>query len=270
MENKTVRKRAMQKSLDTILQEVLDVLEADDGKSFAEKKALAVNMLRCKEDSLLANMLVDMAIAEEEASTLKNTFWSAGEVIHAENGILLRKVKEIDRENFLELQRIYSSMKSMLQQEAYCNMIWNEHTEPKSLMLSIEKNGSYVGYCGIQDITRKTWEISIELVPDRVHQGIGFTALTAMLNALKERLWVNDFRVRIEPTNYASQKLFEKLGAQPAGISELWTHSQEKLEQLETENQHLIDDALIAVAKKFSVQPQQLLSHVLEYTLKWQ
>ena len=25
-----------------------------------------------------------------------------------------------------------------------------------------------------------------------------------------------------------------------------------------------------AIAKKFSVQPQQLLSHVLEYTLKWQ
>lgn len=35
----------MQKSLDAILQEVLDVLEADDGKSFKEKKALAVNFL---------------------------------------------------------------------------------------------------------------------------------------------------------------------------------------------------------------------------------
>ena len=269
MENKTVRKRAMQKSLDAILQEVLDVLEADDGRSFEEKKALAIDMLRCKEDSLLANKLVDMAIAETDASQLKDTFWSASDEIYAENGILLRKVKEADREKFLDLQRIYSATKTMLQQEAYCNMVWNEHTQSKSLMLSIEKNGSYVGYCGIQDITKKTWEISIELVPDSVHQGIGFTALTAMLNELKDRLWVNDFRVRIEPTNYASQRLFEKLGAVPNGISELWIHDQETIEQLESENQHLINDDLVAVAQKFSVQPQQLLSHVLEYTLKW-
>ena len=269
MENKTVRNRAMQKSLDTILKAVLDVLEADDGKSFEEKKALAVNMLRCKEDSLLANRLVDMAVAETDASQLKNTFWSAGEVIHAENGIILRKVKETDREKFLELQRIYSAMKSMLQQEAYCNMVWNKHTEPKSLILSIEKQGSYVGYCGIQDITKKTWEISIELFPDKVHQGIGFTAITAMLNELKERLWVNDFRIRIEPTNYASQRLFEKLGAVPNGISELWIHDKDAIEQLESENYHLIDDHLVAGAKKFSVPPQQLLSHVLEYQLFW-
>ena len=269
MENKTVSKRAMQKSLDTILQEVLDLLEADDGKSFEEKKSLAVDLLRRKEDSLLANKLADMVIAETSASRLKDTFWNLGEEIHAANGILLRKVKEADRENFLELQRTYSAMKSMLQQEAYCTMIWNEHTEPKSLMLSIEKNGSYVGYCGIQDITRKTWEISIELSPDQVHQGIGYAALTAMLNELKERLWVNDFRVRIEPTNYASQKLFEKLGAVPNGISELWIHDRETIEQLEIENQSQINDDLMAVAKKFSVQPQQLLSHVLEYKLFW-
>ena len=143
------------------------------------------------------------------------------------------------------------------------------HAQQKSLMLSIEQDGAYVGYCGIQDVSKKVWEISIELVPDRVHQGIGFAALTAMLNELKERLWVNDFRVRIEPTNYASQRLFETLGAQPNGISELWIHNQDDLDRLEKENLHHVDDALVAVAKKFSVQPQQLLSHVLEYTLKW-
>ena len=106
-------------------------------------------------------------------------------------------------------------------------------------------------------------------MPDKVHQGIGFTAIAAMLNELKERLWVNDFRVRVEPTNYASQRLFEKLGAVPNGISELWIHDKDAIEQLESENQHLINDDLVAAAKKLSVRQQQLLSHVLEYTLKW-
>ena len=123
MENKTVRKRAMQKSLDTILQEVLDVLEADDGKSFEEKKALAVDLLRNKEDSMLANKLVDLAIAETNAAQIKAAFWNTGEEFSTTDGLLLRRVKESDRENFLELQRVYSAMKSMLNQEAYCDCI---------------------------------------------------------------------------------------------------------------------------------------------------
>ena len=78
-----------------------------------------------------------------------------------------------------------------------------------------------------------------------------------------------EYRIRIEPTNYASQRLFEKLGAVPNGISELWLHKPEDLDELERDNESLIDDALMAVAEKFSVEPRALLSHVLEYKLIW-
>lgn len=148
-------------------------------------------------------------------------------------------------------------------------MIWSEHTEQKSLMLSIEKDGIYAGYCGIQDLSANIWEISIELLPEYTNQGIGFAAITAILNALRDRLGVSEYRVRIDPKNHASQRLFEKLGAVPNGISELWIHDAQGLEQLEVENIHLIDDALTAVAKKFAVEPRALLSHVLEYKLIW-
>lgn len=40
MKNKSVRKRSMQKSLDTILQNVLDMLEADDGRNPRRGKKL--------------------------------------------------------------------------------------------------------------------------------------------------------------------------------------------------------------------------------------
>ena len=62
MNQETVRKRSMQKSLDTLLQNILDMLEADDGRSAEEKKEQAIRMLTEREDSLLANKLVDMAI----------------------------------------------------------------------------------------------------------------------------------------------------------------------------------------------------------------
>lgn len=269
MNNKTVRNRSMQRSLDTILQNVLDLLEADDGKTFEEKKKLAIQMLTEKEDALLASKLVDMAFAEKSAAQIRESFWNFGEEIPASNEIILRKVRESDRDDFLALQKNYSSTPAMLAHEAYQNMVWSEHTEQKSLMLAIEQDHTYVGYCGIQDLSKPLWEISIELQPEKIRQGIGSAAIPAMLDALRERLGVTEYRIRIEPTNHASQRLFEKLGAVPNGISELWLHDPEELAQLEKESMHLVDDALISVAEKFSVESRVLLSHVLEYRLTW-
>lgn len=48
-----------------------------------------------------------------------------------------------------------------------------------------------------------------------------------MLDAVKERLDVVDFSVKIDPTNTASQGLFEELGAKPNGISKFILHDEE-------------------------------------------
>ncbi len=81
---------------------------------------------------------------------------------------------------------------------------------------------------------------------------------------------ITEFRVRIDPGNKASQKMFEKLGATPNGVSEFLIHEQKALEKLEEDNLHLIDDDTVALAAKFNVEPRMLLSHILEYTLRWQ
>ena len=157
----------------------------------------------------------------------------------------------------------------MLNEQAYCDMAWNEHVEPKALMLTISKDGSYVGYCGIKSTAEENWEIAIELLPQWVNQGIGYQAITAMIDAIATRLGVSSFRVRIDPGNRASQKLFEKLGAQPNGVSEFLIHDQAALEKVEEDNLHFIDENLIALAAQFDVEPRKLLSHVLEYTLTY-
>ena len=270
MGSNTVKNRSMQKSLESILQDALDLLEADDGKSFEEKKAAVILMLTDIEDALLVNKLMDIASTEKSASQIRETFWGFGETIELPTEIVLRKVRDVDREGFLALQRYYSPTPAMLAQEAYQNMLWSEHTEQKSLMLSIYKHGGYVGYCGIQDLSKKVWEISIELLPESTKQGVGYVAISSMLDTMRDRLGKTKYRIRIEPTNQSSQRLFEKLGAVPNGVSELWVHDREDLDQLENDSLQLIDDTLTSVAEKFSVEPRTLLSHVLEYKLTWQ
>lgn len=266
MEKHLAAKYAMKSNMETLMQEVFDILDADDGKSFEEKKRAVVSHLREIADPPLSETLVDLAADDAEGARIKNIFWSSGEIVCA-GGITLRQVENRDREGYLQLQRDYSVTKSMLKEEAYCDMLWSEHRGNKALMISIVRDGRCIGYCGIKNTALKPWEIAIELHRDWTGKGIGSIAVAAMLDAIKTRLGVSEFRVRIDPGNIASQKLFEKLGAVPNGISELWLHDSKQIEQCEEENLDCIDDQAIVLAGKFGVEPRKLLSHVLEYSL---
>ena len=264
-----IQNNLAKRELETFLQDVLDTLKADDGKSFEEKRTAILDMLKDTEETLLADIFADLASDEIRGEQINASFWHAGREILAAGNIVLREVIEDDRESFGELKRAYSPVDPVFQHEAFFNMLWSEHTQPKALMLSIIQNGEYAGYCGIQDLSARVWEISIELKPHKVRQGIGYAAVSAMLDALKSRLGASVYKVRIDPANLASQRLFEKLGAKPNGISEYLLHDREVIEQCENDSVHMLDDALIAVAEKFDVPPRKLLSHVLEYKLIW-
>ena len=269
MANGTVAENSAKESLNVTLQDVLDLLEADDGKSFEEKKDAAIQLLSKTKDEHLANTLVGLEAAERSVVKVKEMFWASGNFASSDETITLRPVNNSDREGFLDIQREYSVMKTMLKEEIYCDMVWKEHTEDKSIMCAILKDGGYIGYCGVNNITLEPWEIAIEIKPEWTKRGIGAIAVRAMLDQFKLRLGVVTFKIRIDPSNYSSQKMFERLGAVPNGIAELWIHDQEMLEKCEEDNLHYIDDKIIAVAKKFGVEPRKLLSHVLEYSLLW-
>ncbi len=269
MDRERVKDYAIKSSLASTVQEVLDILEADDGKSFEEKKAAAVGLLRKGKEAPLAEALVDFAVADTVGKTTKESFWAAGPISCPNDGLVLRKVEEADRDGYIRLQKEYNLMKSMLKEEAYCDMVWKEHQEQKALMLSIIKDGQYVGYCGIKNTAQEPWELAIEILPEWTNQGIGRIAIAGMLNAVKARLGIMEFRVRIDPGNHASQKMFEKLGAIPNGISEFLIHDKATLEKCEEDNLHLIDADTISLAARFGVEPRKLLSHILEYSLPW-
>lgn len=269
MKNQSLFAGGMKISIEDSIHKVMDIIEKEDGRTFEEKKKEAIGYLKDKENTLLAERVIDIATDDEIGKRIYKKFWEMGECITTENNIILRKVQDSDKDTFIELQKENNIVKSMLKEEAYRNMLWNEHIEQKSLMFSIVVNNEYVGYCGIKNTAHEQWEIAIEILNKWKHKGIGYKAINIMLDEIKNRLNVSEFRVRIDAENYPSQKLFEKLEAEPNGISEFMLHEEADILRCEEENIHLIDDRMQELAKKFNVEPRRLLSHVLEYKLVW-
>lgn len=258
-------KRAMAKAM---LDEVLRIMDSSESKTMTQEELL--HCLKQFAANLPEDKLEKMVSEYAEGTVLKKRFWGSGNILCTDRSLLLREPMDCDRDGFLQLQQEYSALRSLLKDERYCSQIWEDHNSDTALILSITKNGGYVGYCGIKDLSQKPWEIAIELLPEWTHQEIGTAAITAMLDAIGKRLGTVDFRVRIDPNNIASQGLFEKLGAKPNGISKFILHDEKEIRQCEEDNLHLIDDRLIAVAQQFDVEPRKLLCHVLEYTLCWE
>lgn len=246
--------------------ELLAILDADDGKTFSEKKMSLMDYLRKCRDEPIANVCTGSKMEEEETDR-KLQFWKCGECLDAGNGILMRNVQDVDREGYYRVQRAYSVVKDTLKNPEFFQMIWKEHTKSECLPVSILIKGEYVGYCAINDLNQKPMEIGIELLPEWTGQGIGFAAVSTLINEVHQRLGECTFCARIDPRNEASQCLFEKLGAVLDGVVPLWKGFQKVVERAEEENVEQIDGYLKKTAEKFGVPPKKLLSHVLKYKL---
>lgn len=251
-------------------EKVLEILEKDDGSSFEEKKAEAMRMLG---DEVSGYEDARKKHASEGAVGIgaSVSFWDEGEAVYADGRITLRRVRAEDREKYIEVQRENTIMPFMFKDEGFVESLWKMHIESTALMCSVVGSGNreYMGYCGIKNVCAEKWEVAIELLKEHTGQGIGTLAVRGLLDAVVRRCGVTEFRIRIDPDNYASQGMFEKLGALPNGISEFLLHGAEDIRDCEEENLGDIDEGLVAVADKFHVEPQVLLSHVLEYKLIW-
>ena len=87
------------------------------------------------------------------------------------------------------------------------------------------------------------------------------------LNTVADISKRREFSSRVDADNLASQKLMEKLGFQPYGLSEFLLHKEEDQLAAEEEYKDRLDERYMALAEKFHVEPRKLLSHVLEYRI---
>ena len=98
--------------------------------------------------------------------------------------------------------------------------------------------------------------------------GDGFHSLKLLMTEYARLSGKEYFISKVDPQNYASQRLMEKLGGKPDGICDFIIHREEEKIALENKYAHLIDDKLIDLAEKFNVKPEKLLSHVLRYRIE--
>ena len=131
MDNNQISDALSRTSLNAMLQDALDILEADDGKSFEEKRDAVISQLKQKDDSELARLLAERAIADKAGAGTKDAFWKCGRIIRVNNNVVLRPVKPCDHDGFLLIQQENSMIRSMLKEEAFCDMVWKERNEEK-------------------------------------------------------------------------------------------------------------------------------------------
>ena len=185
---------------------------------------------------------------------------------------LIQKESNTDKANFFALQKSVAIIQNWEEndEEELSEWSWQEAFKNKHrICYVIEKmpGNVYCGECAVKNISDEIPEIEIELMKEYQGQGIGYLAIIDMLNKLASDYGKEKYYAKVEPDNYASRFLFEKLCARPAGVSRDYTISDERIEQFIERNRYLLDQDLEEVAKAFSVVPETLLTHFLVYQI---
>ncbi len=185
---------------------------------------------------------------------------------------LIQKESMMDRNNYFALQKSVALFPNIeLDNKKLCEDIsWIDLFHNKNRICYVIEtipDFLYCGECAVKDISADIPEIEIELMREYQHQGIGYRAMIKMLNKLSERYGKQEFYAKIEPDNYASQYLFEKLKGAPAGLAKDFQISDERAEQFIELHRNLLDERMKNIAKTFEVETDLLLTHLLVYKL---
>lgn len=200
----------------------------------------------------------------------KNILLRRGQFLAENDKVIIRAVLEEDYEDYMEVSYECAIMRCAFKENASRRDLWESFLSDAATNFSVfdKVTGAYVGYCGVKKINLENWELVIELLERHRHQGYGYHALVAMLNALTALTGKTTYRSRVGSDNYASQNFMKKIGAKPNGIGEMFIYG-EDLQKFQEENKDLINDKVRKLAKKFNVAPIDLIGHVLEFRIEW-
>ena len=190
----------------------------------------------------------------------------AGETVATGSRAILKVISETEREEYLKVSYAYSVFKGMYKDEDFRDSTWKEFLSEEAFVCSIydKESATYVGYCSIRNLKKTEWELVIELMPEFCHHGYGTEALPLLMEFLHKVAGRRFFRVRVEVDNRPSQKLMNKLGAYPNGISEFMLHGEE-ITRFQMEHKDEITEDIRAVAEEFCMEAEDILGYVLEY-----
>lgn len=182
--------------------------------------------------------------------------------------VRLRKIKETDKDKYIELQRETWVAVNLLNNQSEKDVLW------KGLFTENEKNYAILaddeicGFCAIKHMDGEEQEISIELYKRFQHKGIGYLALKELLTICEEEYHMKSVISKVFPDNYPSILLMRKVGAVPFGIERNMAVEEDKENEFRNNNRELLSENLSRVASLFCVENEELLSRVLVFKIK--
>lgn len=81
MKNQSLSANVMKISIENSIHKVMDIIEKEDGRTFVEKKKEAIRYLKDKENTLLAERLIDIVSDDEMGKRFIRSFGRLGSVL---------------------------------------------------------------------------------------------------------------------------------------------------------------------------------------------
>lgn len=198
-----------------------------------------------------------------------------GSIVAQDDVVILTRIADADYPDYEILEMgnpLYKGFIGRVDFSELLKNLWKDFLSERSFVCTVRKasDNEFCGYCEINNVRTEEPELGIRLLKKVHSQGIGFHSLKLLMTEYARLSGKEYFISKVDPQNYASQRLMEKLGGKPDGIcdNDFLIHTEEVRMILEKNYAHLIDDKLISVAEKFNVKPIKLLSHVLRYRIE--
>lgn len=259
-----LRKKATKDILEHSLQVIEDAIKQKDETI---SKEMILDLITELEDSIKAENPVNMITTKRMVNRLPK----CGELFAEDSKIRLSVISDAEKDHYMNVSYECSAVKGAFRNSDYVEDLWEEFLNKNAFVCSIydRETDEYIGYCSIKDLRQEYLELAIEEKEAYRNQGYGTRAICLFTVKLTELLGDRFYRVRIDIDNYASQKLFKKVGAYPNGISEFLLTGKE-LEKFREENINLIDEKMRKVAEEFCMDAEDMLGYVLEYLIDMQ
>lgn len=181
--------------------------------------------------------------------------------------IELRKIKDSDREIYIELANEVWVNKKLLQDEKHNDLLWETMFSNTEKHYAILMEHQICGFASIMKLDKEVQEIGIELFQKYHHQGIGYAALTQLLQICKCEYHILKIQSKVYADNFPSILLMKKIGGVPFGITRNLCIDKHLQLEFQKNNKELISDNVKEVARLFGVKPEVLLSNLLLFQI---
>lgn len=138
------------------------------------------------------------------------------------DGYILYPLADVDRDNYVELNRQINGEKTLFLNTKLKDMMWDNLLldDSTKLYCIYENDGDFCGCIELQKYLTDTPEIGLNLVEAKRNQGIAAKVVKLLMRTVCAGQDIEYFLIRIMSNNLHSRYVFEKMGAVPIGEEE--------------------------------------------------